>query len=333
MMHSAQKLSRSGHSFPFETNSDTPWEVVGGGRPVRCQVAAGPASPSPPGPRGPSVGALSTRDLRAAPAALSAAHQVARPLPVGARRAGVRRAPEAPRRPQGLDYGHQEALPQKQECLVAGPRPPGHQRRLAPCALAAPGLGGPPEGDRTPSPRRCLSPSQEHLVPEGAAPPSAGSMPAPTPVSTPEPSRCQGLLCCHSQACVRAGGKGRRKRGHVDDARWPSPALDFLKMARVKLPPASGAGVPPSTPPPPPSCSPSSPVLLGALPKDRPTCPCLSVVPGPCGSAGPRAPVCWEMLRGRVPPHSPSPLALACLLGPCPQRVDSCPPRSLSARW
>ena len=43
--------------------------------------------------------------------------------------------------------------------------------------------------------------------------------------------------------------------------------------------------------------------------------------------------VCWEMLRGRVPPHSPSLLALACLLGPCPRRVDSCPPRSLSAHW
>lgn len=32
---------------------------------------------------------------------------------------------------------------------------------------------------------------------------------------------------------MRAGGKGRQKRGRVDDARWPSPALDFLKMARI----------------------------------------------------------------------------------------------------
>lgn len=102
-----------------------------------------------------------------------------------------------------------------------------------PALWPAPGLGGPPEGDRTPSPRRCLLPPQERLVPEGAAPPSAGSVPAPTPMSTPEPSRCQGLLCCHSQPCVRAGGKGRQKRGRVDDARWPSPALDFLKMARI----------------------------------------------------------------------------------------------------
>ena len=89
--------------------------------------------------------------------------------------------------------------------------------------------------------------------------------------------------------------------------------------------------------PPPPqpcsSCSPSSSVL-GPLRKDRPTCPCLSVVPGPCGSAGPGAPVSvGRCFGGRVPPHSPSLLALACLLGPCPRRVDSCPPRSLSAHW
>lgn len=169
-------------------------------------------------------------------------------------------------------------------------------------------------------------------MPEGAAPRRPAACQCPHPCPHPSPAAVRACSAAtRSRACARAGGPAEaRARGRRPLA---EPALDFLKMARVRLPPASGAGAPPSTPPPPPSCSPSSPVLLGALPKDRPTCPCLSVVPGPCGSAGPGAPVCWEMLRGRVPPHSPSPLALACLLGPCPRRVDSCPPRSLSARW
>ena len=72
------------------------------------------------------------------------------------------------------------------------------------------------------------------------------------------------------------------------------------------------------------SCCPNSSVL-GVLREDRPMCPCLSVVPGPGGQLGLGLPVCWEMVLGAVPPRGPSPLALACLLGPCP-------PRALSAR-
>lgn len=75
----------------------------------------------------------------------------------------------------------------------------------------------------------------------GAAPPSAGSAPATMPASTPEPGRCQGLFHCSSQPCVCAGGKGWWKHGRAE-------ALDFLKMAWVRLPLASGAGAPPARP-------------------------------------------------------------------------------------
>ncbi|XP_070318529.1 protein FAM53A [Odocoileus virginianus] len=172
---------------------ERPREDVGGGRPVGSQVAVGPASPFLPSPRGPSMGTLGARDLR-----------------------GSARSPWVlPTKRHGC------SLSELDERAISGsPRLPGGPRVWTPVTK-----------------RRChssgcrLSLAQERLVPAGAAPPSAGSAPATTPASTPEPGRCQGLFHCCSQPCVCAGGKGWWKHGRAEDACWPCPALDFLKMA------------------------------------------------------------------------------------------------------
>ncbi|XP_023375994.1 protein FAM53A isoform X2 [Pteropus vampyrus] len=81
---------------------------------------------------------------------------------------------------------------------------------------------------------RCRSPwrpggSKEHLADVGSPP------------CTPEPGRRLGLPRSRSQPCVLPGRRGRLKRRREGDARWPRPSLDFLKMTRVRLPPASRA--------------------------------------------------------------------------------------------
>ncbi|XP_029091847.1 protein FAM53A isoform X1 [Monodon monoceros] len=266
---SAQKLNTSGHSFPSETDEDKhSWKVVGGGQPVGSQGATGPAIPFPPGPCGPSasLGAVSARDLRdgagppSAPPtkrhcrSLSEPDELARcrsPWRPGGSRVW---APVSKRRCHSggsatlqarSAWSPGRALPAASSASPPVPRP---ASALASSGLLALGPARQPAGPRLPSPRRRLSLSQEHLLPVDAAPPSAGSTPASTPTSTPastpELGRRRGLLRCRSQPCVRAGGKGQRKRRREEDARWPRPALDFLKMTRVRLPLASSAGTP-----------------------------------------------------------------------------------------
>ncbi|TKC40862.1 protein FAM53A isoform X2 [Monodon monoceros] len=255
---SAQKLNTSGHSFPSETDEDKhSWKVVGGGQPVGSQGATGPAIPFPPGPCGPSasLGAVSARDLRdgagppSAPPtkrhcrSLSEPDELARcrsPWRPGGSRVW---APVSKRRCHSggsatlqarSAWSPGRALPAASSASPPVPRP---ASALASSGLLALGPARQPAGPRLPSPRRRLSLSQEHLLPVDAAPPSAGSTPASTPTSTPastpELGRRRGLLRCRSQPCVRAGGKGQRKRRREEDARWPRPALDFLKMTRT----------------------------------------------------------------------------------------------------
>lgn len=81
-----------------------------------------------------------------------------------------------------------------------------------------------PVGPWVLSSRRRLSLSQERLADVG------------TPPCTPEPGRRLGLLRSRSQPCVLLGKKSRLKRRREEDARWPRPSLDFLKMTRVRLP-------------------------------------------------------------------------------------------------
>ncbi|XP_058922024.1 protein FAM53A [Kogia breviceps] len=255
---SAQKLNTSGHLFPSETNEGKhPWKVVGGGQPVGSQGATGPAIPFPPGPCGPSAspGAVSARDLRdgAGPPSAPPTKRHCRSLsePNGLARCrspwrpGGSRvwAPVSKRRchsggsatlQAGSAWSPGRALPAASSASPPAPRP---ASALAGSGLPAPGPARRPAGPRLPLPCRRLSLSQECLLPVDAAPPSAGSTPASTPastpVSTPELGRRRGLLRCRSQPCVRAGGKGQRKRRREEDARWPRPALDFLKMTRT----------------------------------------------------------------------------------------------------
>ncbi|XP_057561242.1 protein FAM53A isoform X2 [Hippopotamus amphibius kiboko] len=240
--YDAGPLNTSGCLSPFETDGDRhPQEVTGGGQPVGSQAAAGPAPPFPPGPCGPS--AVRARDLGdgAGPASAPPTKRHCRSLSEPDELARCR----SPWRPGGSGvwtrvskrrcHSGGSAWPPGRALPAAGPATPPAPRPTSASAssgLLACGPAGPPGGPRAPSQRRRLSLSQERL-----APPSAGSTPASTPVSTPvstpELGRRRGLLRCHSQPCVRAGGQGQRKRRREEDARWPRPALDFLKMTRT----------------------------------------------------------------------------------------------------
>lgn len=246
---SAEKLNKWGPRIPFEPEGEQrPQKVVSGGRLIGSQAATGAALPFPRSPRGPSasLGALSAWDLRESvgpPSApptkrhcrsLSEPEELARcrspwrpggskvwtPVPkrrchsggsatlLGGPGTGSAGSAGSPPKPRPASASARSGLPD-----------PGPARLLAgPCTL---------------SPRRRLSLSQEHLAEGAAGPPSPASMPASTPASTPELGRRPGLLRCRSQPCVRAGGPGRRKRRLEEDARWPRPALDFLKMTRT----------------------------------------------------------------------------------------------------
>ncbi|XP_068831096.1 protein FAM53A [Capricornis sumatraensis] len=183
---SAQKLTKSGRPFPFETNSDpysVRWRLLVEDGPSEARWPWAPPAPPRLAPAAP-VGALSARDLRGS--------------------AG----PPTKR--------HGRSLSEPEELARGGsPRRPGGPRVWTPVTK-----------------RRCHSSGSAWSAWSWRAGPAvAGSAPAPTPVSSPEPGRRQGLLPCRSQPCVCAGGKGPWKRRRADDARWPRPALDLLKMA------------------------------------------------------------------------------------------------------
>ncbi|XP_047654699.1 protein FAM53A isoform X2 [Phacochoerus africanus] len=253
---SAEKLNKWGPRLPLEPEGEQrPRKVVSGGRLIGSQAAAGAALPFPRSPRGPSasLGALSAWDLRESvgpPSApptkrhcrsLSEPEELARcrspwrpggskvwtPVPkrrchsggsatlLGGPGAGPAGSAGSPPKPRPGSASARSGLPD-----------PGPARLLAgPCTLC---------------PRRRLSLSQEHLAEGATGPPS----PASTPASTPELGRRPGLLRCRSQPCVRAGGPGRRKRRLEEDARWPRPALDFLKMTRARHPGWSSSQTP-----------------------------------------------------------------------------------------
>ncbi|KAB0343270.1 hypothetical protein FD754_020196, partial [Muntiacus muntjak] len=229
--YSAQKLSKSSHLFRFETNKEHPREDVGGGRPVGSQVAMGPASPFLPGPRGLSVGTSAPGRPQCCPPSGPAAPCRSR---MSGRAAGPRGTPAAPgsgpRSPRGAATA--AGAP---GCPAAPSRPsaplhPLRHGRPRPAAAS-------PLQARTGHPRAPARPPRDAAFRWRRSAWCRRARPHPRPAapaaSTPEPGRRQGLFRCCSQPCVRAGGKGRRKHGRAEDARWPRPALDFLKMART----------------------------------------------------------------------------------------------------
>ncbi|XP_043761817.1 protein FAM53A [Cervus elaphus] len=211
-----------------------PREVVGGGRPDGSQVAVGPASPFLPGPRGPSVGTLRARDLRGSarsPSVLPTKwHGRSLSEPDERASGGSPRHPSGPRvwtpvTKRRCHSGGSAWLPGRALPVTRAASPLAPWPASASGSLPAPGLGRPPAGARTPSPRCRLSLAQERLVPAGAAPPSAGSAPTTTPASTPEPVP---PLLAAVRTRGREGPEETRARGGC-----PRPALNFLKMART----------------------------------------------------------------------------------------------------
>uniref|UniRef100_A0A4X1T2U1 Family with sequence similarity 53 member A n=1 Tax=Sus scrofa TaxID=9823 RepID=A0A4X1T2U1_PIG len=212
------------HRLPFSPGEQRPQKVVSGGRLIGSQAATGAALPFPRSPRGPSasLGALSAWDLRESvgPPSAPPTKRHCRSLSEPEELARCR----SPWRPGGSKVW--TPVP-KRRChsggsatLLEARAPPRPASASARSGLPDPGPARLLAGPCTLSPRRRLSLSQEHLA-EGAAGP-------PSPLG-----RRPGLLRCRSQPCVRAGGPGRRKRRLEEDARWPRPALDFLKMTRT----------------------------------------------------------------------------------------------------
>ncbi|XP_011372986.1 protein FAM53A isoform X1 [Pteropus vampyrus] len=257
--YSAEKLSKSGCLFPLETHGDRrPWTVLSGGQPVGSQVATGPALPFPPGPCGPSrgLGAVSSVDLRESsgpplapptkrhcrslsePDELARCRSPWRPggskvwTPVSKRRCHSGGSATLQGGPGPSLLGSTEspggAFPEASPTPPPAPRPASASSGFADGSR---GGTGPPwcPGPCALSSRRRLSLSQEHLADVGSPP------------CTPEPGRRLGLPRSRSQPCVLPGRRGRLKRRREGDARWPRPSLDFLKMTRVRLPPASRA--------------------------------------------------------------------------------------------
>lgn len=242
--YSAEKLSKSGHLFPVETSEDRcPWKVVCGGRAVGTREAVGPTFPFLLSPCGPAagLGAVSAVDLRdssgppLAPPTKRHCRSLSEPDELARSR--------SPWRPGGSKVwtlvskrrchsGGSASLPGTTESLgrafpVAGPtsppapRPASASGGFVDSSRGGAGLPWCPVGPCALSSRRRLSLSQERLA-------SAGTVPC-----TPEPSRPLGLPRSRSQPCVLLGRKSRLKRRREDDARWPRPSLDFLKMTRT----------------------------------------------------------------------------------------------------
>lgn len=242
--YSAEKLSKGGHLFPFETSeARCPWKVVSGGRPIRSQAAAGPAFPFLSSPCGPStgLGAVSAVDLResSGPPLAPPTKRHCRSLSEPDELARCR----SPWRPGGSKVwtlvskrrchsGGSTSLPGTTESPgrtlpVAGPTSPPAPRPASASSGFVDSRGccsGPPwcpVGPCALSSRRRLSLSQERLADAGTAP------------CTPEPGRRLRLPRSRSQPCVLLGRKSRLKRRREEDAQWPRPSLDFLKMTRT----------------------------------------------------------------------------------------------------
>ncbi|KAM6220334.1 protein FAM53A [Rhynchocyon petersi] len=254
--YSAEKLNKSGRLFPFQLHVDkSPWKLV------RSEGPPGPAFAFAPGPfAAPHTVGLQWRPDSPGPSAtsggsigdVSLGEHSGQPLaPPTKRHCRSLSEPDelarcrSPWRPGGSKVWTPVS---KRRCNSGGSaslqRGPGPGRAPAP-GSARPGpsppaprpasaSGGCVDGPGADGPgaelssRRRLSLSQEHLVDAGG-PPSASS----TPSATPELSRRQGLLRSRSQPCVLDERGGRRKRRRDEDARWPRPALDFLKMTRT----------------------------------------------------------------------------------------------------
>ncbi|XP_066241252.1 protein FAM53A isoform X1 [Saccopteryx leptura] len=236
--YSAKKLdNRSGHLFPFETSADRcPWKAVSEGRPFRSQAATGPALPFPLGPCSvrAGLGTASAVDLResSGPPSAPPSKRHCRSLSEPDELARCR----SPWRPGGSRVWTAVC---KRRCHSGGstsllggappaacPSSPPEPRPASASSGFVDGRGGGPGppwcpvGPCTLSSRRRLSLSQERLVD------------ADTP-STPVLGWRLGLLRSRSQPCVLVGRKSRRKRRREEDARWPRPSLDFLKMTRT----------------------------------------------------------------------------------------------------
>ncbi|KAM8803595.1 protein FAM53A isoform 2-T3 [Rhynchonycteris naso] len=236
--YSAKKLNnRGGYLFPFETSDRCPGKAASGGRPLRSQVATGPALSFPLGPcvGSAGLGAVSAVDLResSGPPSAPPSKRHCRSLSEPDELARCR----SPWRPGGSKVWTAVC---KRRChsggstsLLGGALPaagPSSPPDLRPASASSSlvdgrrgGLGLPwcPTGPGTLSSRRRLSLSQERLVD------------ADTPSSTPTLGWRLGLLRSRSQPCVLVGRKSRRKRRREEDTQWPRPSLDFLKMTRT----------------------------------------------------------------------------------------------------
>ncbi|KAL0596718.1 Protein FAM53A [Plecturocebus cupreus] len=268
--YSAETLNKSGRLFPLELHDQSPWKVLGGGRPFGSQAAAGPDfsflsglsaahtmglqwRPESPGPRmglgaastldpsegtGPSTAPPTKRHCRSLsePEELVRCRSPWRPggskvwTPVSKRRCNSGGSAT-------LQGSPGAALPRSALWLAgltspATPRPSSASSGFVDSSEGSVG-SGPPWCSVEPcllSARRRLSLSQEQLAGVGTSLPSASS----SPTSTPELGRPRGLLRCRSQPCVLGGKRSRRKRRREEDARWTRPSLDFLKMTRLR---------------------------------------------------------------------------------------------------
>lgn len=231
--------------LPVSSEARCPWKVVSGGRPIRSQAAAGPTFPFLSSPCGPSrgLGAVSAVDLRESlgPPLAPPTKRHCRSLSEPDELARCR----SPWRPGGSKVwtlvskrrchsGGSTSLPGTTESLgrtfpVAGPTSPPAPRPASASSGFVDSRGGGSGPPRCPvgpcalSSRRRLSLSQERLADAGTAP------------CTPEPGRRLRLPRSRSQPCVLLGRKSRLKRRREEDAQWPRPSLDFLKMTRVRL--------------------------------------------------------------------------------------------------
>nr|XP_012322290.1 protein FAM53A [Aotus nancymaae]XP_012322291.1 protein FAM53A [Aotus nancymaae]XP_012322292.1 protein FAM53A [Aotus nancymaae]XP_012322293.1 protein FAM53A [Aotus nancymaae]XP_021522667.1 protein FAM53A [Aotus nancymaae]XP_021522668.1 protein FAM53A [Aotus nancymaae]XP_021522669.1 protein FAM53A [Aotus nancymaae] len=267
--YSAETLNKSGRLFPLELRDQCPWKVLGGGRPVGSQAAAGPDFSFLPGLSAVHTVGLQWRPEALGPGAGLGAASTVDPsegtgpstAPPTKRHCRSLSEPEelvrcrSPWRPGGSKVwtpvskrrcnsggsatlqGSPGAVVPRSALWLAGPTSPATPRPSS----ASSGFvdssegsvgSGPPWCSTEPcllSARRRLSLSQEQLAGAGTPLPSASS----SPTSTPELGRPRGLLRCHSQPCVLSGKRSWRKRRREEDARWTRPSLDFLKMTRT----------------------------------------------------------------------------------------------------
>ena len=186
-------------------------------------------------------------------------------------------------------------------------------------SFPAPGLGRPPVGARTPSHDAACRWHRSAWFPWAQPHPRPAARPQPRP--HPRPSWAA-ARACSAAARSRESAQAGRASGSTGVQRMPAG------RAGSRLP-EDGLGEAPSGV----GCWRAARSSCSQAPLSSEHCArtdlCVRVcrlclVLGVSWAWGSR--VCWEMILGAVPPCGPSPLALACLLGPCP-------PRALSARW